>query len=160
MKTRLSYLKPPHKRACTTRTRLARKTSMPTMYIIVGKHPQWFSNFTLSLLSCIMCGTPWAQKESSLRVGVRALEFGVWQYKQFSSISYSYLSFSQNQEKFWCCPKMKLIQRRAYGYRNFENYHLHVLIEWGSFNLWNSLPNSSSHRFWCWPNLSCILPAH
>ena len=27
--------------------------------------------------------------------------------------------------------KMKLIQRRAYGYRNFENYRLRVLIECG-----------------------------
>ena len=27
--------------------------------------------------------------------------------------------------------KMKLIQRRAYGYRNFENYRLRVLVECG-----------------------------
>ena len=27
--------------------------------------------------------------------------------------------------------KMKLIQRRAYGYRNFQNYRLRVLIECG-----------------------------
>ena len=27
--------------------------------------------------------------------------------------------------------KMKLIQRRAYGYRNFQNYQLRVLIECG-----------------------------
>lgn len=27
--------------------------------------------------------------------------------------------------------KMKLIQRRAYGYRNFENYRLRVLVEYG-----------------------------
>lgn len=25
--------------------------------------------------------------------------------------------------------KLKLIQRRAYGYRNFENYRLRVLVE-------------------------------
>lgn len=31
--------------------------------------------------------------------------------------------------------KMKLIQRRAYGYRNFENYRLRVLVECGGFNL-------------------------
>lgn len=30
--------------------------------------------------------------------------------------------------------KMKLIQRRAYGYRNFENYRLRVLVECGGFN--------------------------
>ena len=30
-------------------------------------------------------------------------------------------------EGFHC--KMKLIQRRAYGYRNFENYRLRVLIQ-------------------------------
>ena len=29
--------------------------------------------------------------------------------------------------------KMKLIQRRAYGFRNFENYRLRVLIECGHF---------------------------
>ena len=28
--------------------------------------------------------------------------------------------------------KMKLIQRRAYGYRNFENYRLRVLVECGA----------------------------
>ena len=27
--------------------------------------------------------------------------------------------------------KMKMIQRRAYGYRNFQNYRLRVLIECG-----------------------------
>ena len=27
--------------------------------------------------------------------------------------------------------KMKLIQRRAYGYRNFKNYRLRVLVECG-----------------------------
>lgn len=31
--------------------------------------------------------------------------------------------------------KMKLIQRRAYGYRNFENYRLRVLVECVGFNL-------------------------
>ena len=31
--------------------------------------------------------------------------------------------------------KMKLIQRRAYGYRNFENYRLRVLVECGGFHL-------------------------
>nr|WP_281496062.1 transposase [Akkermansia glycaniphila] len=30
--------------------------------------------------------------------------------------------------------KMKLIQRRAYGYRNFENYRLRVLVECGGFS--------------------------
>lgn len=30
--------------------------------------------------------------------------------------------------------KMKLIQRRAYGYRNFQNYRLRVLVECGGFN--------------------------
>lgn len=29
--------------------------------------------------------------------------------------------------------KMKLIQRRAYEYRNFENYRLRVLVECGEF---------------------------
>ena len=33
--------------------------------------------------------------------------------------------------------KMKLIQRRAYGYRNFENYRLRVLVECG-VNLWKA----------------------
>lgn len=31
--------------------------------------------------------------------------------------------------------KMKLIPRRVYGYRNFENYRLRVLMERVSFNL-------------------------
>ena len=30
--------------------------------------------------------------------------------------------------------KMKLIQRRAYGFRNFQNYRLRVLVECGGFN--------------------------
>ena len=30
--------------------------------------------------------------------------------------------------------KMKLIQRRAYGYRNFENYRLRVLVLCGVFH--------------------------
>ena len=31
--------------------------------------------------------------------------------------------------------KMKLIQRRAYGFRNFENYRLRVLIECGHLHI-------------------------
>ncbi len=34
-------------------------------------------------------------------------------------------------EKVYLFRKMKLIQRRAYGYRNFQNYRLRVLIECG-----------------------------
>ena len=30
--------------------------------------------------------------------------------------------------------KMKLIQRRTYGYRNFENYRVRVLVDCGGFN--------------------------
>lgn len=31
--------------------------------------------------------------------------------------------------------KMKLIQRRAYGYRNFQNYRLRVLVECGHIQI-------------------------
>lgn len=37
--------------------------------------------------------------------------------------------------RMWRYRKMKLIQRRAYGYQNFENYRLKVLVECGGFNL-------------------------
>lgn len=34
-----------------------------------------------------------------------------------------------------CHSKMKFIQRRLYGYRNFENYRLRVLVECGGITL-------------------------
>ncbi len=42
------------------------------------------------------------------------------------------LRFTKNNGITECFHrKMKLIQRRAYGYRNFENYRLRVLVECG-----------------------------
>ena len=44
--------------------------------------------------------------------------------------------------------KMKLIQRRAYGFRNFENYKLRVLIACAGID-WSKEEKCSSHRFAC-----------
>ncbi len=44
--------------------------------------------------------------------------------------------------------KMKLIQRRAHGYRNFENYKLRVLIECAGID-WTKEKNLRSHRLAC-----------
>ena len=46
-----------------------------------------------------------------------------------------------------CDWKMKLIQRRAYGYRNFQNYRLRVLIECGHIVIWKF----KFHIVWAWP---------
>ena len=51
--------------------------------------------------------------------------------------------------------KMKLIQRRAYGYRNFQNYRLRVLIECGHIVIWKF----KFHNVWAWPLhlLQCVI---
>lgn len=47
----------------------------------------------------------------------------MWRYSKNNGITKGFLR------------KMKLIQRRAYGYWNVENYRLRVLVECGGFNL-------------------------
>ena len=49
--------------------------------------------------------------------------------------------------------KMKLIQRRAYGYRNFQNYRLRVLIECGHIVIWKF----KFHIIWAWSQNSILL---
>lgn len=47
----------------------------------------------------------------------------MWRYSKNNGITKGFLR------------KVKLIQRRGYGYWNVENYRLRVLVECGGFNL-------------------------